>query len=81
MEAPADVESGSVSDWRRSPAKPVTGLTGTPPLPWKAITCRTCRAPPERSRQGVSPRQRALSVTSDIYVGQNDRSALTGRAS
>lgn len=35
MEAPADVEYGTVSEWRRSPAQPVTLLTGStnPPLP------------------------------------------------
>lgn len=35
MEAPAGVEYGSVSEWRRSPAEPVTLLTGStnPSLP------------------------------------------------
>ena len=35
MEAPAGVEYGSVSEWRRSPAQPVTLLTGStnPSLP------------------------------------------------
>src|SRR5690606_12152792 len=35
MEAPAGIEYGTVSEWRRSPAQPVTLLTGftRPPLP------------------------------------------------
>jgi len=54
MEAPAGVEYGSVSEWRRSPAEPVTLLTG-----FTNPALRPARPKPAKSDTEAAVRRRS----------------------
>ena len=62
MEAPAGVEYGSVSEWRRSPAEPVTLLIGSTNPSLRPARPKPAKNDTEASVRGRSGHDKAIAA-------------------